>query len=248
MQRLFSFLISILTVGSMLSAKDRATDPEKYYLTENEVANSLRIIPAMPDTTSARFAYDREMYEWGKSVRGTARGRQAVQDADVTGEWLDRVFGESMGISLTRENAPEIWKLINNMKEDAGDLATRAAKKYYQRPRPFMFFNEPSGIPEKEDKYRSNGSYPSGHTALGWATALVLTEIAPERASDILERGYEFGQSRVIVGYHFQSDVDMGRVVGSGVIGILHDNDDFNIQLQKAKKEYRSLLAGTKCK
>ena len=62
--------------------------------------------------------------------------------------------------------------------------------------------------PEQQEELSTNGSYPSGHTAIGWATALVLAEINPDRQNEILKRGFEMGQSRVICGYHFQSDVD----------------------------------------
>ena len=66
----------------------------------------------------------------------------------------------------------------------------------------------------------------------------MLSEINPARVNEILDRGFQFGQSRVIVGAHYQSDVDMGRVVGSGVIGVLHADPAFQAQLAKAKAEF----------
>ena len=36
--------------------------------------------------------------------------------------------------------------------------------------------------PAEETMLREDGSYPSGHNAIGWAWALILAEIAPERA------------------------------------------------------------------
>ena len=125
------------------------------------------------------------------------------------------------------------------MKEDAGDLSTRSAKNHYMRPRPFMVFNEPSATPGDEPALRKNGSYPSGHTAIGWATALVLAEINPARKAEIIQRGYDFGQSRVICGAHYQSDVDAGRIVGSAVVAALHADKGFQKQLAKAKKEFK---------
>ena len=78
--------------------------------------------------------------------------------------------------------------------------------------------------PEQQQELSTNGSYPSGHTAIGWATALVLAEINVDRQNEILKRGYEMGQSRVICGYHFQSDVDAARLVASAVVARLHAN------------------------
>ena len=109
------------------------------------------------------------------------------------------------------------------------------------RTRPFAYWNEQSGTPADESWLRTNGSYPSGHSATGWAAALILAEINPDAATEILKRGYEFGQSRVIVGAHYQSDVDMGRQTAAGVVAVLHSDKAFNRQLQKAKKEFSRL-------
>ena len=70
---------------------------------------------------------------------------------------------------------------------------------------------------------------------------MVLSEINPDRINDILQRGYQMGESRVICGYHFQSDVDAGRITGAGVVARLHADPGFNAQLEKAKKEFAGL-------
>lgn len=82
-----------------------------------------------------------------------------------------------------------------------------------------------------------NGSYPSGHTTLGWTMALALAEIRPERQNKLLQRGYEYGQSRVICGAHWQSDVDAGRILGAAVFARLHADEQFVAALNKAKKK-----------
>lgn len=222
------------------SAQNHRTNPERYFLNEEVVPSSLTILMAPPDTLSARFAYDREQYEWGKTQRNTPRGQQAVTDANLDWytDWANVAFGEAFGSPITKKDNPELYKLIYNMQEDAGDLATREAKQHYMRTRPFVFWNEPTATPNDEEGLRKNGSYPSGHTSIGWATALVLAEINPARATEILKRGFEFGQSRVIVGAHYQSDVDAGRIAGAGIVSILHTDKAFKKQLEKAKKEF----------
>jgi acid phosphatase (class A) len=243
-----SLLCMAVALCAVLPAwsQDHSTDPGKYYLMVTDVVDSEHFLPAPPDTLSAHYAYDKEQYAWGKSMRGTERGRRAVTDANLNEGWLDRDFSEAFGFELTPENAPEIYKLMTNMKEDAGDLATRTAKNHYMRPRPFMVFNEPSATPDDEPGLRKNGSYPSGHTAIGWATALVLSEINPERQAEIIQRGYDFGQSRVICGAHYQSDVDAGRIVGAAVVASLHADKGFQKQLAKAKKEMKKLKKAAK--
>ena len=69
----------------------------------------------------------------------------------------------------------------------------------------------------------------------------MLAEINPARQNEILKRGYEYGESRVIVGFHFQSDVDAARVITSTLINRLHATDAFMQQLKKAKEEFRKL-------
>lgn len=127
------------------------------------------------------------------------------------------------------------------MREDAGDLATRSAKNHYMRIRPFAFYNEATCRPDEESTLSKNGSYPSGHTTIGWATALVLAEINPARQGEILQRGYDMGQSRVICGYHWQSDVTAARMAASAMVARLHAEPTFAAQLQKAKDEFNGL-------
>ena len=65
----------------------------------------------------------------------------------------------------------------------------------------------------------------------------MLTELCPERAEQILKAGYEYGQSRVIAGYHYQSDVDVARMAASACVARLHADEAFQKQMAKVKKE-----------
>ena len=221
--------------------KDHSTDPELFFLQEGDVPNSLFLLPPPPDGMSITFLNDQARYSWGKSMRNTARGDTAVTDARVSGDGVPKAFSEAFGVEINKTDTPEIYTLVVGMREDAGDLGTREAKNYYNRTRPFAYYEEMTCNPEQQEELSSNGSYPSGHTSIGWATALVLAEINPERQNEILKRGYEMGESRVICGYHFQSDVDAGRLTGAMTVARLHADPAFQDQLQKAKKELKKL-------
>ncbi len=240
--------LSFLGLALTASAQDASTDPAHYFLRENQVANSIQLLPPPPLPGSVQFECDKAQYTWGKMVRVTARGKQAVQDAQLGGKGLSRAFSEAFGVTITKEETPEIYTLISRMQRDASDLAVRAAKNYYMRMRPFALYGEQSGTPEAEPDLLTNGSYPSGHTSAGWTTALVLAEINPDRQDQILKRGYEFGQSRVIIGVHHQSDVDAGRIIASTLVARLHALKEFNDQLAKAKKEFARLQKEGKVK
>ena len=68
---------------------------------------------------------------------------------------------------------------------------------------------------------------------------MLLSDINPAVADSLLARGYEYGQSRVIAGYHWQSDVDAGRLGASVLYAKLHSNERFLEQLAKAQQEFR---------
>jgi acid phosphatase (class A) len=130
--------------------------------------------------------------------------------------------------------------LLRRTLADAG-LSTYTAKKEYQRKRAFMVNDQPICTPEDEEKLRKDGSYPSGHTAIGWAWALILTEIAPDRADAILARGRAFGESRIICNVHWHSDVVEGRFMGAAAVARLHADEKFLADLEMAKKEYANV-------
>lgn len=213
------------------------------YIYLEESPDSLQILPPPPAFDSVEFLRDKALYDWGKAQRATPRGKLARQDADVSEENLAKGFSPAFGYEISARNTPEIYRLIGALDADAGDLATRSAKQHYNRVRPFAFFKEPTCRPEDEKELSTNGSYPSGHTTTGWAIALVLAEINPARQNDILKRGYEMGVSRIICGYHWQSDVDAGRIVASTSVNRLHAAPDFQAQMEKAKREFSTLKA-----
>lgn len=208
-------------------------------------------IPVLPSNTycgkaptdSKTLSRDSMMYQWGKTMRATPRGEQAIQDAYLHDEDLARAFSEAFGIPITAKGTPAIYRLINHMCEDAGTQATKQAKESNMRPRPFVVYNEPTPIPKHEEELRNNGSFPSGHSAIGMAVAMVLSEVNPSRSAQLLERGRQIGLSRVIVGFHWESDVLAGRICGEKAVEALHNNKEFLKDLEAAKKEFATLSA-----
>jgi hypothetical protein len=61
----------------------------------------------------------------------------------------------------------------------------------------------------------------------------------------LLARGYEFGQSRVIAGYHWQSDVDAGRMAGSVLYQLIRSHERFIGQLERARAEFAEKVGNT---
>jgi len=53
-----------------------------------------------------------------------------------------------------------------------------------------------------------------------------------------LALGYQWGQSRVIAGYHWQSDIDAGRLLASAGYARLHTNEQFLADMAAARAEF----------
>ena len=120
-------------------------------------------------------------------------------------------------------------------------LSVTRPKEVYSRKRPYVRFNEPTSIPWDEEREYNTGSYPSGHTIRGWGLALVLSELNPARQNELLKLGYEWGQSRVITGYHWQSDVNASRLMAAGVFARLHTSEEFMNDMAAAREEFKRL-------
>lgn len=203
-----------------------------------QMPNAVRFLPPPPDTATAAFQYDRAQYRWGKEQRkDPVRLAIAVSDAVWSIDNICKIYSGVLGIDISRENTPAIYRMLT-LGLLTTDQAGKLPKNHYMRTRPYVFFNEPTIYPSDEKWLRTNGSYPSGHTILGWSAALLLTEVAPDKADTILARGYIYGQSRVIAGYHWQSDVDAARLVASAAVARLHADNHFTKLIKKARKEY----------
>jgi len=220
-----------------------ADDDESLYFTSDEMPDPLKWLPAPPDTTSAHFAYDIMQYIWGKNQRlDPVRAAIAKGDADWGMGLIVREFSEPFGLQISREETPEIYKLLDLSIHTADGIARRP-KNFYMRKRPFVRMHEPTLTPDDEEYLSGNGSYPSGHTLMGWTTALLLSEINPERADTLLARGLMYGESRVIVGAHWQSDVDAAFLVASAAYAKLHTSERFLAQMRRARNEFRQKTA-----
>lgn len=215
-----------------------------HYLTKEEAPHDTTFMGPPPAFGSLLFEQDFHMYQYGKTLRKTERGQQAIKDANTSTGNILEVFSEAFGMELSKEKTPEIYTLINRMKEDAGSYATRCTKNTYMRTRPYALYDEPTSVPEAEEGLRNNGSYVSGHSATGIAVAMVLATINPERQNQLYKRGLDFGDSRWIVGFHHYSDVKAGQMVGALVLPALLNNDEFMKQLDKAKAEFKLLKKG----
>jgi len=210
------------------------------YLSKEEIPNSLALVPPPPEVGSVAFALDQEYAKKAVESKDTARFILATSDAELNFPAAVRSFESTLGIEISETKTPKLYVLMRRVLTDAA-LSTYTAKDYYKRKRPFMINNTPTCTPKDEEFLRKDGSYPSGHTSIGWAWALVFCEIFPAKTDAILQRGYAFGESRVICNVHWHSDVETGRVMGAAAVAKLHANPGFLKDLAAAKEEVKKL-------
>jgi len=203
------------------------------YLKPAELPSGQTFLPPPPTTGSKALAADEEIYSSTRKLRDTQRWTLATKDADLTFPNAAGTFSCSLDMPISQEATPHLNMLIRRVRADAS-RANDKAKDLYKRQRPYLAHGDVSCTPTEKHK---DDSYPSGHTSIGWAWALVLAEIAPDRADAIFARGLAFGESRVVCGVHWRSDIEAGRIVGASTVSRLHADPVFAAQLDLARKE-----------
>ncbi|MBQ8152841.1 MAG: phosphatase PAP2 family protein [Prevotella sp.] len=228
-------LAAIMTISGTTTSFAQTVQP---YIELDQLPKLVDIMPAPPAFDSPEFANDVVRYGWGKQQRQDA-DRVALAIADA--EWNDHAklflqWKEAFGLEINETNTPEIWKLMETSLATTDPMRTEP-KAFYGRQRPFERFDD-SMPSHEEESLRGEGSYPSGHSLRGWTISLLLAQIAPQRATEIFSRGWDYCNSRVIVGAHWQSDVDASRTAASVGFCALQGNAAFIAQMKKAQAEY----------
>ncbi|AGH50033.1 membrane-associated phospholipid phosphatase [Sphingomonas sp. MM-1] len=237
-------LLIALAIGGAASAA-RAASPEweapaishkdvrPYF---DDVAIKGLVLPPPPAEGSLADADDVAAVMRGQQVDAA---RRAVAEED--GAWLYDRFAEAFGRPIRRDSAPALVALLNRVERQVSGPVF-AAKKDHGRTRPYQRLQlshvcgeVKAPAPDPDAKKRT--SYPSGHSAYGWAAALILARLAPERAPAILQRAMDYGESRVICGMHFPSDVAAARVVATAVVARLDRSPEFLADLEQVRQE-----------
>lgn len=190
------------------------------------------------------FYNDSVIYERAKKLRDTPRGQLAAADASTGLDYYLARFGEAMGIELGSETTAVVATYVETTYSFARSGISNA-KNAYHRLRPYKYFQESSGI-SGPDMFGAYQSYPSGHSVRAWAIALALMAIDEEHQYEIIKTGYELGESRVIVGYHYESDVEAARLAASVAFARLVTDKYYMKLMDKAKSELDSIKAQIK--
>jgi acid phosphatase (class A) len=212
--------------------------PSGYLTTTPDPAQILRPAPKEGD---ARDLEDKRLYEAARKLEGGPRWAQA--QADVPYAITNRIanFSCAVGVKMDATSAPKLATLLAKASMDVGRLNT-AAKAVYSRPRPYKRWGG-TICTEKSPALDNSFDYPSGHAQLGWIDALVVAELAPDRAAQVLARGRAFADSRAVCGVHTVSAIEAGELLGSAQYALSQSSPAYRADLEAARAELAALRA-----
>ena len=200
----------------------------------------MSVLPPAPKAGDPRDKTDRAIFrDTQKRFIGTPRWDMAINDVKLTPADLMQDFSCSVGIALTPGNAPKTAALVTRVTIDTYK-ATQAAKKFYNRKRPFLV-DHAMRTCQAPEELKGSADYPSGHTTLGWTWATLLAGLAPDRATPILARGRAYGESRIVCGVHNYSAVEAGRLSSAATLGAVAGSPDFQSDFAVARAEIDAL-------
>ncbi|MEW2165690.1 glycoside hydrolase domain-containing protein [Streptomyces sp. NPDC007084] len=172
-----------------------------------------------------------------------ATNSSTVTMADGLGSRLGRIYGDA----LKGGRLPKTSALFSRVTRGLDKVD--AAKNHYGYQRPYVrlgFVGDGGSVYESQDGsyggLATSGSYPSGHTYGGYEAGTILATLLPELAPSILARTSEYGDNRVVLGFHYPLDVMGGRISAQATVAHRWADPDFAKLLTQAHTEMENVL------
>jgi len=118
-------------------------------------------------------------------------------------------FSRALGVDVAK-TTPQIYGALKTFLKPV-DAVKDNLKDRYQRPRPFVSHAQIQPCLPLEKGY----SFPSGHATWYRAASELLADLVPERRERLVAVGSHGGNSRVLCGVHYPSDVQAGQRLGA---------------------------------
>jgi acid phosphatase (class A) len=226
-------LASLAGLAMLLGAPGHAADaPTLAFLTAADVEPT-HLLPPPPVDGSAQARDELAELRRIAAVTTPAEFEQAKWDD----EHEDGMIFQSAiapGFDLTK--LPATAKLLAEVRNEES-VAGKAAKSYFKRNRPWIVDPKLKTC-SREDAPQS--SYPSGHTTMGFAMAVVLTKAMPELSGNLMGRARDYAYHRLVCGMHYRADIVAGQTLGVVVATEMLKDPRFQADLDAAREELKA--------
>lgn len=137
--------------------------------------------------------------------------------------------------------------LVNAMGNNG---STEPAKRFYKYARPYRWSKSvvlvPALVPAISTTPATDGGFTSGHAAEAMRDVLGMAYALPERYQEIVSRGLELGENRVIAGMHSPLDVMSGRQQATAIAAAnLLDPANATVKAAAVTQAHTALMAAT---
>ncbi|WP_261535338.1 phosphatase PAP2 family protein [Burkholderia multivorans] len=112
-------------------------------------------------------------------------------------------------------------KVVDLLNEMGNNASTEPAKRFFKYARPYRWSTSvvvaPTLVPAESTTPATDGGFVSGHTAEAMRDAMTMAWLVPERFQEMISRGLELGENRILAGMHSPLDVIGGRMLALAV-------------------------------
>lgn len=230
-------LLACAAVPHATTAREpaKATAP-KAYIEASDLPDPARYLPPPPVAGTPAHAADRQAYDSALAGKDGRAWQRAVGQASVRSPEVQRQIMCALDARVDLTPASALGRLMARSGLTLS-AASEQSKAIWKRDRPYV--GEAGAVtcdPNANFGSQSPG-YPSGHAAIGWMWGLMLAELTPDRANELLAWGAELGDNRVACRVHYPSDIAAGRMLGAALLARLHADAAFRADLEAARSE-----------
>ena len=220
----------LFTLGSTFVVQ--AADEAKPFITSQEL-DLTKYLPAPPADDSAQTQAELKELLQIQATRTPEQEKAAIADAEEN-VWR---FADVMGPDFDAAKLPKTAALFDRIVATE-DVVDDHAKKAFNRPRPYMLDEQIHPLLKKS----KSGSWPSGHSTIGYLMATVLGEMVPEKRNALFTRAAGYAENRLVAGFHYRSDTVMSRTGAALIAQKMEEQPDFKTEFDAAKAELRAQL------
>ncbi len=217
-------LVAGLVAQALLLAPLSHADQGLHYL--NSTSIDVATFPPPPVAGSAPDKADLDVVRGYQKTRTQGQCKYALTAAALNAELFKG--------PLTAAEVIKFSPLFAQVFSDT-DYFVNTIKPRFQRQRPYV--RDPKIKLCFESMSHPALAYPSGHSAISRAAALVLGLIYPKRAAAIIQLSDRIALSRVIAGVHHPKDIEAGKKLGDMVFAAMKNNAEFQKRIAELKSK-----------